>query len=222
MSTLHEFATAGAMFDAAAALVGGALRDGGTLVCSGGTTPKPLYERLARAELPWDELAVTLSDERWVEAGSGDSNEAMVRRAMPRARLTPLKTNDATPEAAEAGLNAAVGGLPRPFAATVLGMGEDLHTASLFPGAEGLARALDVDDPALVRAVRPTAAAGSAARVSLTLRALLDSRMIVLLLVGQAKREALARALQPGPVAEAPVRGVLFQDRVPVHIYWAP
>ena len=112
--------------------------------------------------------------------------------------------------------------LPRPFAVTVLGMGTDLHTASLFPDAEGLAAALDLGDPALVRAVRPKAAAGSAERVTLTLRALLDSRLIVLLVTGEAKRAALERARRPGPVVEAPVRGVLFQDRVPVHIYWAP
>ena len=90
--TLHEFETAEAMFDAAAEAVASALQGGGTLVCSGGTTPAPLYARLAVATLPWARIAVTLSDERWVDAGSPDSNEGLVRRTLPEARLTPLKT----------------------------------------------------------------------------------------------------------------------------------
>jgi 6-phosphogluconolactonase len=219
---LHSYESPEVLFDAAAAAVAGALAEGVTLVCSGGTTPEPLYRRLAQAPLPWDRIAVTLSDERWVAPDSPDSNEALVRRALPQARLTPLRTEAPTPEAALPALDAAVAALPRPFAVTVLGMGADLHTASLFPGAEGLEAALDRDRPALVAALRPAEAAGSTRRVSLTLRALLDSRLIVLLLKGADKRAALERALGPGPLAEAPVRGVLLQDRVPVHIYWAP
>jgi 6-phosphogluconolactonase len=102
-------------------------------------------------------------------------------------------------------------------------MGADGHVASLFPGAEGLTKAMDLDDPALCRAVRPQVAAGSTARMSLTLKALLDSQFIAVLLQGQEKRQALRRAAaEPGPVEEMPVRALLRQDQVPVHIYWAP
>jgi 6-phosphogluconolactonase len=202
-------------------------RGSASLVATGGTTAGGLYDRLSRAPLAWDHVNLTLSDERWVDPSAPESNEGLVRRRLLKdgehpARLVPLKTAAKSPEDAEAVVHWKLAAMPRPFDVVLLGMGADGHVASLFAGAPGLEKALDVDDPALARAMRPTAAAGSTARMSLTLRALLDARFIAVILQGQEKRQALRKGSEPGAIADMPVRGLLRQDAVPVHIYWAP
>ena len=134
----------------------------------------------------------------------------------------PLKTADASPDAAEASVNAAIAAMPRPFDVVVLGMGDDGHTASLFPHAAGLASALDVIEPDLVRAVHAENAPATGARMSLTLRAILDSELIALLIRGDAKRNAYRKAAAGTDVLEAPVRAVLNQTQTPVKVFWAP
>jgi 6-phosphogluconolactonase len=104
----------------------------------------------------------------------------------------------------------------------VLGMGDDGHTASLFPHAAGLATALDITKTNLVRAVHAENAPTTGARMSLTLRAILDSQLIVLLIRGEAKRDAYRKAAAGADVLAAPVRAVLNQTRAPVRVYWSP
>jgi 6-phosphogluconolactonase len=210
--------------------LGGALesRGGASLVVTGGTTAGPLYDRLSRAVLAWDRVFVTLSDERWVKTDSLDSNEALVRQRLlvnsaATARFTPLKIDMPTAEAAQSKVNWTVAAMRRPFDVTVLGMGADGHVASLFAGAEGVAQAMDLSDPALVRPIRYERAAGSPERMTLTLRALLESRFIALMIRGADKRAAYFRALTgPGDATTQPVRALLHQDTTPVAVYWAP
>jgi 6-phosphogluconolactonase len=206
-----------------------ASRGAASAVVSGGTTPGPLYERLSRLPAPWAQVTLTLADERWVALDDDLSNERLVRACLERGaaaavRLVSLKSAHAEPEQAEGVVDAAVRAMPRPFDVVLLGMGEDGHTASLFPHARGLDKALDVADPALARAVRPASpgVAGGVARMSLSLRALLDSRRIVILVFGAAKWAVYQEALQAGAVADMPVRAVLRQDRAPVELWWAP
>jgi 6-phosphogluconolactonase len=215
--------------DEIAGRLGAALHHRGvaTFVATGGTTPGPLYDRLSHAKLEWDKVFVTVSDERWAPPTSPESNEGLIRARLirgqaERARFVPLKTDAPTPQAAEPKVQWALAALPRPFDVVLLGMGADGHIASLFPGAQGLEQAMDLTDPALVRAVRPAKAAGSTERLSLTLRALLDARFIALMFRGADKREAYRRALGPGETNALPVRGVLRQTDVPVGVYWAP
>jgi 6-phosphogluconolactonase len=218
---------AGLAGEIAARLAAGIAGNGrASLVASGGTTPGPLYDILATRDLHWRAVWVTLSDERWTDPGSPRSNEHLARSRLLSARaaaanLVPLKT--AHPHAAqgEGASAAAVAAMPRPFDVTLLGMGLDLHVASLIPGADGLAQALDRNDPALVRAIAPSDLAAFGERLTLTLRAILDSRWIVLLIRGEAKLAAYKRALAGGDVLAAPVRAVLQQNRVPVSVYWS-
>jgi 6-phosphogluconolactonase len=204
--------------DIAARLSAGVRAHGvASLVATGGSTPGPLYDRLRQADLPWERVFVTLSDERWVEASDPASNAHLVRDRLMRgpagaARFVGLKTADAQPETAEPALNAAIGRLPRPFDVVLLGMGEDGHVASLFPGAAETRRAMDLESPDLVCAVRREGAAGAARRLSLTFRALREAVFTVLLIEGQAGED----------VAELPVRGVLNSPAGPVEIWWAP
>lgn len=112
--------------------------------------------------------------------------------------------------------------LPQPTSLVLLGMGEDGHTASLFPGAPQLAEGLTTQAPVLAVHPPQTTPLAPHARLSLSLRALLQSRGIALLLTGSRKREVLESALGAGPVEEMPVRALLRQTEVPVSIFWAP
>ena len=193
------------------------------LVVSGGRSPVPLFQSLSTQALVWSRVVVTLTDERWVPPDHADSNEALVRTHLLKQRAAlasflPFWTGDATPEAGAPALAARLLELPSPFSAMVLGMGEDGHMASLFPGSAELAAGLSTVEPVL--AVNPTRAPH--ARMSLSLNRILQSRDIVLMISGAAKRQVLERALGEGPEEDLPVRAILRQSAVPVSIYWAP
>ena len=201
-----------------------------TFVASGGTTPGAVYDRLARLPVPWARVSLTVSDERWARADDPASNsrllhERLLRGAASAARYVSLLTNAADPHdaAAEREAGERVRAMRRPFQMAILGMGDDGHTASLFPHAPRLSQALDLGDPALCRGVGPVpGAAGAPLRMTLTLRALTDAQQVVILVKGQRKLDTFRRAQAEGAVADMPVRAVLRQHRAPVALYWAP
>ena len=196
-------------------------RASASLVVSGGRTPRPLLENLARRTLPWAQIYVTLADERWVDPSSNDSNEAMVRETLlndeaAAANFIPLKNPAGDPLEGQKFCNESILNMPRPFDLVVLGMGEDGHTASLFPEVAG--RALDPGSEEYCLPVYPQHAPH--ARMSLTARAILDSRRIVLHISGEKKWQVYQQALTAGPTEQLPIRLILHQDRVPVDVYW--
>jgi len=198
-------------------------RGSASLVVSGGRTPRPLLENLARRMLPWSQIYVTLADERWVDPSSNDSNEAMVRETLLHgeavaANFIPLKNPASDPLEGQKACNDSVINMPRPFDLVVLGMGEDGHTASLFPEVAG--RALDPGSVEYCLPVYPQHAPH--ARMSLTARAIQDSRRIVLHISGEKKWQVYQQARTAGPAEQLPIRVVLHQARVPVDVYWNP
>ena len=205
-----------------------AARGRASIVLSGGSTPAALYDTLAGMSAPWDRVTACPSDERWVAENDPLSNARMIRQHLIRdraahVRYVSLKTAEAEPELAEPAVDAAVRAIARPFDLLMLGMGEDGHTASLFPKAQGLSAGLDLNDPALARAVRPASSDPKAPpRISLTLRALLDSRLIILLIEGEKKRAVYQQAMAGSDIPEMPVRAILRQDKTPVQVWWAP
>ena len=197
-------------------------RDSASLVVSGGSTPRPLFQALAGRELPWEKITITLADERWVDPSSKDSNEAMLRDtllqgAASKARFIPLKNSADTALAGQDDCEQSLASIAMPFDLIILGMGNDGHTASLFPKVAGAA--LDKNTPRLCAPVQPVDAPHE--RLSLTARGLLNSRRIILHLVGDSKWQVYQQAIQPGAVDELPVRVVLHQDQVPVDVYWS-
>lgn len=216
-----------ALADAVAADLATALaeRPRASLVVSGGRSPIAFFERLREAALDWSRVVVTLADERWVPPEHPDSNARLVAEHLLQGKaaaalFVPLWNGAEKPTEAIAERTAALAALPRPIDALVLGMGEDGHTASLFPGAAGLASALDPRGTALLAAIDPPTAAHP--RLSLTLAALLDSRRIHLPLGGAAKHAVYRRALASGDSTQWPIAAVLCQPRVPVSFYLAP
>jgi 6-phosphogluconolactonase len=216
---IEVFADPDALADAAADAIEAALqgaldaRGRASLVGTGGRSPGPVYDRLARAELDWAHVAVTLSDERHVDTDSPNSNARLLRERLfqgPAARAQYLPLTDY----AEGVLRKVL-----PFDAVMLGMGEDGHIASLIPGSPVLDHAMDPDGAALTAESPQGFGSPPVARITLTLSALLQSRAIFLLIAGEAKRQVIARA-EAG--ADLPVRAILRQARAPVRIFWAP
>lgn len=195
---------------------------------SGGSTPIPVYQRLAQMSLPWSALKVVIVDERWVPITHPDSNQKLVMETL----LMPLHSesiciglwSDApTLETAAELAEQRILALSRPLDTVLLGMGEDGHFASLFSSAETFSEAID---PHAVLSVvpitpMPPTAHPQHARISLTLSFILRARRIILALTGNKKREVLLAAMREQDPHKLPV-AALFQPGFPaVEIYWS-
>jgi 6-phosphogluconolactonase len=222
METLSRELAAGIAESLAAAI---GARGLASLVVSGGRSPVRLFEILRTQPLDWDRVCVALADERWVAPDDAASNERLVRDVLLKdhaasARFLGLKNGAPTPDLGAVSAWETFARVPRPFDAVILGMGDDGHTASLFPGSPNLPRALN--PAAVAGCVGMWAPVAPHPRLSLNLTALLDSRRIVVLITGEAKRHTFAAACAPGPAQDMPIRAVLRQSRTPVDVLWSP
>lgn len=202
----------------AAELRAGLAANGKASFCAtGGTTPEECYRHLAQEDLDWAKITITLTDERWIDAKSEWSNERMLRHTLltgnaMRANFVPLKARRGGVEDGARGAEKVIRSLT-PFDVTLLGMGEDGHFASLFPGNPALEEAIDPNTDRWCVGVPPGAPAPELPRVSLTLRTLLASKLIILLITGQKKWDIAA---EPG---DLPIAHLI--SRAPVRILWA-
>ncbi len=190
------------------------------IALSGGRTPLPLFQRLSETDLPWPSVSITLADDRWLPTDQADSNAGLIQRHLlqhkaQQARFISLWQPGKTALEAESDCAERLAGLPELLDLVVLGMGNDGHTASLFPCAKELEHALETEQPCA--AVMPTSAPH--ARMTLSARRLLASRERILHLKGADKLETLQHALLDDDIRIMPIRLFLRQ---PLTIYWSP
>lgn len=185
------------------------------LAVAGGTTPAPIFDLLAQETLDWAKVQVMATDERWVPAGHDRSNAKLIRAHLlqgpaAQAEFLPFYQDSLTPEQGAAHLSTRLEQGP---SVVLLGMGEDMHTASLFPGTEGLTAGLAADAPACV-VMRPDSQ--PEARISLSARMINAAGAKHLAIFGEGKRDALKRAATLSP-EKAPIAAVLPN----LTVHWA-
>lgn len=194
------------------------------LLLSGGSTPAPVYRALARHGLDWSRVALALVDERWLPPGDADSNAQLLRDTLldgppAAARFEPILMPDRNLDESVRAANRTAA----PASAALLGMGPDGHTASLFPGAAGLADALaSGEDYVSIDAAGCPGAGAWPLRISLTPAGLARARTRLLMVRGAHKRALLERALAGDDVLQLPVRALFALPGAPLQIHWCP
>ncbi len=195
-------------------------RGSATLAVPGGTTPAPFLALLSKVDLDWSKVRVMLTDERFVPETSERSNTRLLRETLLQnnaaaAQLVPFYREADTPEDVLDDLADAIKAA-LPLDVCVLGMGADMHTASLFPEADRLDEGLDLAGTAVLLPMRAPGAPEP--RLTLTATVLRAARHIHILITGEDKKAAFEAALIEGPASEAPIRVVLdAPTQVDVH-----
>jgi len=203
-------------------------RGSASLIVSGGSSPKPLYAQLSKSDLDWSKVTVSLVDERWVDPGQAGSNEDFIRENLIQnkasaAKFFGLKTAHPSVEVGLSDAEARFETVDQPFDVCVMGMGGDAHTASWFPNSKGLSNALSLKNENILCGIDATGApvAGNHPhRISLTLRAVLDSHLIVLFIPGEAKRKVFD-SVSSKSLSDAPVQALL-QAGEKLHVFASP
>ena len=193
-----------------------------TAVVSGGRTPIGFFQQLAKQDIAWDRVSITLADERWVDASHSDSNERLVRENLLIHRATDasfisLKNKAMSAQEGQKELATRLKQVGK-FSAVVLGMGNDGHTASLFPGMTNLVSGLDMESGLDCLATSPDTAPHE--RITLTLPRLLRSTIIFLQLTGTSKLQMLEEVLEGRDIYEFPIRSVLQQKVTDLEIFY--
>lgn len=188
-----------------------------SLAVPGGTTPGPIFDAMSAAEIDWHRVHVMLTDERWVPEDHARSNAGLVRDRLltgfaAKATFVSFYRDGMTAEQAAPDVAAALAD-DMPISVLLLGMGADMHTASLFPDAPGIAEAMARNAP-LVCAVTPPDQ--PEARITLSAQALEGAMDKHLVIFGNDKRQAFENARHL-PALKAPIGAVIKGGTV----HWA-
>ena len=225
--TAHEYRTSALLADGLAIDVAERLRAAisargeATLVVSGGRSPVVFFQHLAKQGLDWSKVTISLADERWVPVAHADSNAGLLKQYLlqgpvAKARFLSLYNAAANLEDAAEQADRLLAELPA-IDVLVLGMGDDGHTASLFPNSPNLDQALQADGtrrcwPMLAPTVPHQ-------RLTMSRALLATAHAIVLSISGSSKLTTLSAALASDDVAAMPIRAFL---QPPLEIYWCP
>jgi len=195
-----------------------------SIAVSGGSTPKGFFSALSNKDLPWDKVTITLADERWVSMDNDASNTRLVhdnllQNKAAKANFFHLKQGEELSETTLAHLNDSAKDIVSPLDVLILGMGEDGHTASLFPCSDEINTGLDITNTDILMKVVPKQAPHQ--RITFTFASLINSCNIILHLSGKAKKEVLNKALSGTDAFEMPIRAFLQNKYKNTNVYWA-
>ena len=194
-----------------------------TLAVPGGATPKQLFQVLSLMDIEWGRITVILTDERFVPEKNGLSNSALLKNYFlknfaAKARLI----NFYRPNYSVSNLARVISDDLKtvlPIDVCILGMGTDMHTASIFPNSDRLSDALDLDSKHILVPINAPGLIET--RLTLTARVLRQSSRLHILITGPEKKMALDVALETSNGAEvAPIRAVLFR-KLDINIHYA-
>ncbi|NQY49185.1 MAG: 6-phosphogluconolactonase [Colwellia sp.] len=201
------------------------LKGKASIAVSGGSTPKGFFKVLSLSDIDWSKVTITLADERWVAIDSQDSNTRLVHENLLQhnaaaAKFFHLKQGEEFSEETLIDLNIAAKATLLPLDVLILGMGEDGHTASLFPCSDEINVALDEKNDAALMKVQPKTAPHQ--RISFTFASLITSKNIFLHSCGEGKKTVLTQALNGDDPFEMPIRAFLQHPSLNTQIFWAP
>ena len=195
-----------------------------SIAVSGGSTPKGFFNALSQKELDWKKVTITLADERWVDINSNDSNTRLVHENLLRnnaaaAKFFHLKQGEILCDETLSDLNLAAKNSLLPLDVLILGMGEDGHTASLFPCSDQIEEGLALTNENSLMKVEPKTAPHQ--RISFTFSALKQSKNTFLHLCGDSKKQVLEQALSDSAIAVMPIRAFLHDQDIDTQVYWS-
>jgi len=201
-----------------------ALKGKASIAVSGGSTPKGFFKALSEKDLDWKKVTITLADERWVDINSSDSNtrlvhEHLLQNKASAAKFFHLKQGEHLCDETLVDLNLAANNILLPLDVLILGMGEDGHTASLFPCSEQIQQGLAQGNANALMKVAPTTAPHQ--RITFSFSALSKSKNIFLHISGDSKKQVLEHALASTDIYAMPIRAFLHNDSITTQVYWA-
>ncbi|MBU1642956.1 6-phosphogluconolactonase [bacterium] len=226
---LHAFAEQNELIEALSRRIAGQLQEAiakkgkASLIVSGGSTPKPLFEKLRKREIAWEKVRIGLCDERWVDPSHEASNERFVKTHLLQERASAatfvgMYNDRMAAEEAEHACSEKIRTALYPFDVLILGMGNDAHTASLFPENAKLPKAFDPENGELCIAIEPATAPHM--RMSLTLAAILSAKHLYLHFEGGEKQAVYQEALAGEDIYKMPIRAILHQNITDVEVYF--
>ncbi len=194
-----------------------------SLIVSGGSTPKPLFQKLSTLSIDWEKVSVGLCDERWIPVWDEDSNEHLVKTTLlqdkaSKATFVGMYEEACEADAAEKLCSQKIKEKLFPFDVLILGMGTDAHTASLFPHNVKLEQAFDLESEALCIAIEPTTAPYM--RMSLTRKALLSAEHLYLHFEGKEKQAVYAEVIAGDDSYAMPIRAIVNQYDKQIKVYY--
>ena len=193
-----------------------------SIAVSGGRTPKPLFEELSNLNLDWSKVDLTLVDDRWVDSDSEDSNELLVKTHLIKNKAAgvnffPLKNDANTAKEGIISSEKSLESLLMPLDIVILGMGQDGHTASLFPCSEELSIGMDLNTDNILISTTPKTAPYE--RISLTAKSIMDARKVFLHINGSSKLHAIEESMNSSDFYKMPIYAFLKHG---LDIFWSP
>jgi len=193
-----------------------------SLLVSGGNTPKALFQKLSTMDFPWEQVTISLVDDRWLPSSHKDSNELLIKENLlknkaSKAKFVGMYIENKTAFESDTQCSNLYKEKVYPFDVIILGMGNDSHTASLFPNNKKLERAYDLENKNLCISIKPETAPYE--RMSLTLRGILSAKNIILHIEGEEKLKVYKKALNSNDIFETPISAVLNNQDKKIEVY---